>query len=102
MKLTSAEANKYLKKLKDEQLSLLRLEEEGKTFVAAMGEAPEDARTEYDYSAVQEKLAQLDSQIRSVKHALNVFNVTTVVPGFEMTIDQMYNRFYRSYKPHWQ
>lgn len=89
MKMTSAEANKYLKKLNDEKQALIRIENDGKEFVAAMGEPLEDARTDYDYAAVQQQLEELNRKIRSVKHAINVFNTTTVVPELGMTIDQV-------------
>jgi len=87
--LTSAEANKYLKKLNEERDALLRREYESKTFIAANGEDLEAARPAYDYPAAQDTLSALCREIRCVKHALNVFNTTTTVPGFDMTIDEM-------------
>ena len=38
---------------------------------------------------VLERLDELESKVREVKHIINQFNVSTVVPGFDMTIDQM-------------
>ena len=87
--LTSAEANKYLKKLNDERDALLRKEYEAKVFLAAVGEDLEDARPEYDYAQTQQQLQEIYTEIRKVKHALNKFNAETVVPGFSMTIDEM-------------
>lgn len=87
--MTSAEANKYLKKLNDERDALLRREYEAKTFIAAVGEDLETARPEYSYRQTRESLEALYREIRSVKHALNQFNTTTEVPGFGMTIDEM-------------
>lgn len=49
----------------------------------------EQCRLKYDYEKVQKKLASLEEKIRRVKHAINVFNSTTMVPGFDMTIDEM-------------
>ena len=49
----------------------------------------EDARPEYDYHAVQAKFAQLEQQIRTLKHAINTFNLSQEVPGTGMTIDQV-------------
>ena len=89
VKMTSAEANKYLKKLNDERVSLLRREQEGSSFIAAVGEDLEAARPAYDYTVTRESLEALYREIRSVKHALNKFNTTTEVPGFGMTIDEM-------------
>ena len=46
-------------------------------------------RPPYDYKEVKEKLEELQGKVRMVKHTINKFNVTTEVPGFGMTIDQM-------------
>lgn len=54
-----------------------------------MQEKPEGVRPEYDYAAVQFQLRELEDKIRKVKHAINQFNLTQDVPGFNMTIDQM-------------
>lgn len=89
MRLTSAEAAKLLRKLNEEQAALLAKEESCKQFLASVGENVEDCRPEYDYAETQAALQDLEDQIRTLKHALNVFNVTTVVPGFDMTIDEM-------------
>lgn len=89
MKMTSAEAAKLLRKLNDEQASLLAKEENCRQFLASVGEDVEACRPAYDYAETQAMLQDLEDQIRTLKHALNVFNVTTVVPGFDMTIDEM-------------
>lgn len=89
MKATSAEAAKLLRRLNEEHQALLLLEERSRQFVAAVSEDPESVRPAYDFAAVQEQLAQLEEKIRRVKHALNVFNSTHLVPGFDMTVDQM-------------
>lgn len=87
--MTSAEAAKLLRKLNDEQASLLAREENCRQFLASVGEDVEACRPAYDYAETQAMLQDLEDQIRTLKHALNVFNVTTVVPGFDMTIDEM-------------
>lgn len=89
MRMTSAEAAKLLRKLNDEQASLLAKEENCRQFLASVGEDVEACRPAYDYAETQAMLQDLEDQIRTLKHALNVFNVTTVVPGFDMTIDEM-------------
>ena len=89
MKYTSAEANKLLRSLNEERDTLFNQEDNGKTFVAATIEDIEAVRPEYDYAAAQAKLADVEARIRKVKHAINVFNSTTVIPGFDMTIDEM-------------
>lgn len=88
MKMTSAEANKLLRKLHDDHSALKRMETESRTFVAATTEKLEDARPEYDYTAVQEKLAELEDKARRVKHAINLFNISQAIDGSGMTIDQ--------------
>lgn len=88
MKMTSAEANKLLRKLHDDHSALERMETESRTFVAATTEKLEDARPEYDYTAVQEKLAELEDKARRVKHAINLFNISQAIDGSGMTIDQ--------------
>ena len=86
--MTSAEAAKLLRKLNDEQASLLAREENCRQFLASVGEDVEACRPAYDYAETQAMLQDLEDQIRTLKHALNVFNVPPVVPGFDMTIDQ--------------
>ena len=88
MMYTSAEANKLLSKLYSEQNMVLEKEEMCRNFIAATCENIEDVRPDYDFEAYQEKIAELEKSIRTVKHAINVFNVTHVIPGFGITIDQ--------------
>ena len=76
MNVTSAEANKLLRKLNDERTALLDKEMQNRVFVAATVENLEDARPAYSYAETQEKLAALDEQIRKLKHAINRFNLT--------------------------
>ena len=89
MKYTSAEAGKLLKKLNDERASILLCEENGKEFLAAVGEDIESVRPDYNFATTQVALNEIETKIRKVKHALNVFNSTTVIPEFGMTIDEM-------------
>ena len=83
MKYTSAEAGKLLKKLNDER------EENGKEFLAAVGEDIESVRPDYNFATTQVALNEIETKIRKLKHALNIFNSTTVIPEFGMTIDEM-------------
>lgn len=89
MTYTSAEANKLLRKLNDEYFSILDIESQSSMFIAAMGEDIESVRPAYDYTKTQERLDELETKIRKVKHAINIFNTTHTVPGFDMTIDEM-------------
>lgn len=89
MKYTSAQANKRLKKLTDEYVSLREKESRSREFRAAAGENVESVRPAYDYADTQRRLAELERCIRRIKHAINLFNATHTVPGFDMTIDEM-------------
>lgn len=89
MKYTSAEAGKLLKKLNEEQSSIILREQNGKEFLAAVGEDLESVRPDYDFRRTQTALCEIEAKIRKLKHALNVFNSVTVVPEFAMTIYEM-------------
>ena len=88
MKLTPAEANKLLRRLNDDREKLLELERQSCTFVAATVENLEDARPAYSYDDTRRALREIDGQVRRLKHALNRFNVSQLLPGLDMTIDQ--------------
>ena len=88
MKLTSAEANKLLRKLYEDHAALIEAERGSRTFVAATTEKLEDARPDYDYHAIQHKLAELEEKTRQLKHAINLFNVSQPIDDSGMTIDQ--------------
>ena len=89
MKYTSSEAAKLLRTLNEEYNNLKEKELQSYVFIAAVGEDLESIRPSYNYSEVQEQLDVLEQKIRIVKHAINEFNLKTIVPGFDMTIDQM-------------
>lgn len=89
MKCASAEAGKILRKLMEEKSSIEMREYSGKEFLAAVGEDLESVRPDYDFAKTQSALAEVERKIRKLKHALNVFNSTTVIPEFDMTIDEM-------------
>ena len=88
-KMTSAEAAKKLRRLNDEYAALLEKEAKSSEFCAALGEDPESVRPAYDFCAVQNELRETAQKIRRLKHAINAFNVAAVIPGFEITIDEM-------------
>ena len=89
MKLSSKEANKLLKKLNEDYQLLLNEENENSTFIASITENVEDCRPKYNYDETQKQLEELESKIRKLKHAINVFNTTTKVDGFDMYIDEV-------------
>lgn len=89
MRYTSAEANKLLKALESKLRKIRAREEKARYFNVSSAENIEELRPEYDFAKVQAEIAGLNAKIRRVKHAINVFNSTHTLPGFdEMTIDQ--------------
>ncbi len=89
MKYTSAEANKLLKTLENKRNNILRREDKASKFKVSSTENVEDLRPEYDFAKTQKELALLNAKIRKIKHAINMFNVTHTLPGFDdLTIDQ--------------
>ena len=89
MKLTSAEANKMIRALKDQYRLLFSQEDNVVSFIAATTENVEEVRPPYSYEDTAAKYDEIERKIRKIKHALNVFNATTKVDGFDMTIDEM-------------
>lgn len=89
MKYTSQEANKLLRQLEEALSALQREEANGKEFLCAVGENIEDVRPDYDYVSIRDAEDALESKIRKIKHAINLFNTTHMVDGFGMTIDEM-------------
>ena len=89
MKCTCAEAAKMLRKMNEELKVLRSKEEKSYRFVAAVDEDLESARPVYDYEKAQEEQKILEERIRKIKHAINRFNMDTVVPEFGITIDEM-------------
>jgi len=89
MQYTSAEANKLLKRLQEEKARMEAEDAQRSTFVAATVENPLDVKPEYVFIEMDDVLRELDRKIRVVKHAINVFNTTQIVGGFDITIDEM-------------
>ncbi len=89
MKVTSSQAAKILRALTSELNDLMKLENKACTFIAAVGEDPDSVRPVYSFEATRAGEKELNKKIRKLKHAINVFNTTTKVPGFDMTIDEV-------------
>ena len=89
MKVTSAQANKILKKIMEEYEALKLRESQTKDFLASINENPDSIRPKYDFLATQDALEDYEKKIRKMKHAINVFNSTTMVEGFDITVDEM-------------
>lgn len=89
MKYTSAEANKLLKGIEGRIADIRRKEDLTSNFLVAAGEDVESLRPQYDFAATQQELEELEAKLRVVKHAINTFNLTHTLPGFDaLTIDQ--------------
>jgi hypothetical protein len=88
-KMTSAYANKVLKKLQDDKSFWLSKERDGYLYVAAIDEEP--VIPEYDYNQISDEIKNIDWKIVKIKHAINVINSTSEIEiGDEsMTIDQI-------------
>ena len=89
MKYTSAQANKFLRKLNDDYSAICKKEDLSKEFLVALGEDAESVRPSYDFLSVHKELSEIERKIRLVKHSLNLFNSQTVIPEFNITIDEM-------------
>lgn len=89
MKVTSAQANKLLKKVTEEYEALKLRETQSKDFLASINENPDSIRPKYDFLATQNAIEEYEAKIRKIKHAINVFNTTTLVDGFDVTVDEM-------------
>lgn len=87
VKMTSAYANKVLRRLNDDKDFYLNKEQEGQVYVAALDEEP--VIPDYNYEDVSKKIAEIDEKIVKIKHAINVTNATSSISigEAEMTID---------------
>ena len=87
--MTSAQANKQLKELQLKRRQILAEEQETCKFVAATTEDVETVRPDYDFQFVQLDLDVVERNIRELKHRINVFNTTYMIPELGMTVDQV-------------
>lgn len=84
--LTSAGANKLIKSLEDKKDFLLSHEAGSSIYILAEGEKFE--APEYDYLATSKELEHINLSVRKIKHAINVFNTTTLLNPLGITIDE--------------
>ena len=89
MRVTSSQAAKLLRQLNDELRALQLKEANSCSFVAAIQEDDESVRPAYNFKEMRDAQAEVECKIRKVKHAINVFNTTTIIPDFNITIDEM-------------
>lgn len=85
MKMTITAANREIKRLKDE-LAIIK-EEEVCARVITHSEGEDPIPVTYDFLATQAKIDNLNQRIMKIRHAVNVFNVSYVLPSAGMTID---------------
>ncbi len=87
--MTSAYANKVLRKLTEDKEYWRRKENEGCTYVAAIDEEP--VIPDYEYEKVAAEITAIDEKILKIKHAININNATNkvAVGDAEMTIDEI-------------
>lgn len=90
MKMNSDYANKTIKNLSSEIETVLQAEKEGKTYSYGISEKP--IIPEYSFSETQQKLAELNGKIAKIRHAINVFNITTKIRDFDITVDEALGR----------
>ena len=86
MQITSAGANKMLRKLEDDKRFLLAQEASAATYVVTEG--AEAVIPAYDYRKTAQELENIEAQVRIIKHALNIFNSTTILDNLGITIDE--------------
>ena len=86
-KMTSAYANKVLKKLNEDKEFWRTKEQSSCMYTAAIDEEP--VIPEYDYTQVADTIAEIDKKIVKIKHAINLANVTSqiTVGDAVMTVD---------------
>lgn len=87
MQVTSAYANKLLKKLQEEKEFLLNKESKNSTYIAAINEEP--VIPEFDFNLNTKEINIIDEKIVKIKHALNIANITNTITANDqtMTID---------------
>lgn len=85
--MTSAYANKTLKKLSEDKEFWRRREQEGCLYVAALDEEP--VIPDYDYVQVAAEIAAIDEKMAKIKHAINLSNATNEldINGEKITVD---------------
>lgn len=89
MKVTSAGANKILKKLQERKEELESKERRDNTYISADNE--EALIPDYSYTEVNSDINRINEQIMKIKHTLNVVNTSNYVKvgSNEYSIDEI-------------
>ena len=85
MKKCNTQIMKEIKKLEDYRTKWLNVERANCTVSYIQGEDP--VSTDYDYQTTRDSIEYFDNEIRRLKGLLAYSNVTTIVDGFDMTIN---------------
>ena len=87
MRVTSAYANKMLKRLNEEKEYWINNEKESMVYTASTDEEP--VIPDYDYGEVSSTLEQIEKKICKIKHAINQSNVNSEIEifGEKYTVD---------------
>ena len=88
-KVSPLTVTKRINALKEELKDLEEYEKKSSSFFVNLGQDKESLRPSYDFEETQKRYLELTQEIIKLKHILNVFNTSTIVPGFDMTVDQM-------------
>ena len=86
-KYTSDSANKIIKNLQAEVDRILDIEKRYRTYSHGPDETP-IVPTEYDFGETRNEVAKLRAEIGKLRHAVNVFNATAILPDDTITIDE--------------
>lgn len=87
IKVSPAYASKLVKQKNEQMRVLLSQERETATTTACLDEDVTELRKVYDFATTQRQMDALNDDIIKLKHAINVFNTTTELPGLGYTID---------------
>ena len=89
MKLTSAAANKLIKKLEAEKDFYLKNEQNSRYYVAAVDETP--VIPDYDFTRNSDEIDLIDQKTLKLKHAVNLSNATAQIDvgGKILSVDQI-------------
>jgi len=89
MKLTPAELQKLIKETNLELQGLMLQEKYGVYYTASISEDAEKLKPDYDLLTNLNEQHEMMKKLTHYKHALNEFNQNTVIPEFNLTIDEL-------------
>lgn len=85
--MSPAYANKLIRQKMEEVRELISIEHQTATTTACLDEDTDELRNVYDFKATQKKIDTLNGDIIKIKHAINLFNTSYVLPNLGFTID---------------